>query len=457
MKQRSKIDTVPGIRSVPSRRGFLGYLGISPGLTGLAGASLLGALQAPRAFADDGPLNPAQRRHRAFVIRRDAAILQRDRPETPSFANGDEQLYPNRIASYSKGLPHNGLGEVDLNAYNAMIRALNSGLNSDFEAIPLGGTAKLANPQSAYCFSMEGADGQAIPVPPAPAFSSAQTAAEMAVNYWYAITRDVPFSQYASDPLINQAAADLSKFSDYRAPKVNGRVTPGVIFRGDTPGDITGPYISQFLLKTIPMGGAQLPQLYRTSVPGDDYMTSYADWLKVQKGVAAGLNVFDSTHRYIRNNRDLAHYLLIDFAGQCNILTALLLLSYGGPALSPNNPYLHSATQSGGITFGGMDILNLVRPRPRGPAGYLLPEMAGAPAASARNIRGAYSQSCNRSGQVSDPFRHSEFSGVKDDFQRSRHVSLADALPCRIPGASIVSRGTLCFCRGRCNIAQGVL
>ena len=94
MKQRSKIDTVAGIRSVPSRRGFLGYLGISPGLPGLAGAGLLGALQAPRAFADDGPLNPAQRRHRAFVIRRDAAILQRDRPE----------------------LPHNGLGEVDLNA-----------------------------------------------------------------------------------------------------------------------------------------------------------------------------------------------------------------------------------------------------------------------------------------------------------------------------------------------------
>src|SRR5450755_417437 len=182
MKQRSKIDIVP---AVPSRRGFLGYLGISPGLTGLAGAGLLGALQAPRAFADDGPLNPEQRRHRAFVIRRDAAILQRDRPETPSFDNGDEQLYPNRLASYSKGLPHNGLGEVDLNAYNAMIRAVDSGLNSDFEAIPLGGTAKLVNPQSAYCFSMEGADGQAIPVPPAPAFSSAQIAAEMASLYWY--------------------------------------------------------------------------------------------------------------------------------------------------------------------------------------------------------------------------------------------------------------------------------
>jgi hypothetical protein len=360
MDQTSKVYSARGIRSVSSRRGFLGYLGISPGLAGLAGAGLLGALQAPRAFADDGPLSPAQRRRRAFLIRRDAAILQRDQPEKASIANGDEQLYPNRIASYSKTLPHNDLGEVDLNAYNALVRAVNSGLWSDFEAVPLGGTGKLANPQSSYCFSMEGADGQAIPVAPAPAFSSAQMAAEIASNYWYAITRDVPFSQYASDPLINQAAADLSKFSDYRAPKVNGQVTPDVIFRGDTPGDLTGPYISQFLLKTIPMGGGQFPQLYRTSVPGDDYMTSYADWLKVLKGGANGSNVFDPVPRYIRNNRDLAHYLLVDFSGQGNIQAALLLLSYGNPALSPTNPYLGSATQSGGITFGGQDVLDAV-------------------------------------------------------------------------------------------------
>jgi hypothetical protein len=364
MKRQSDINAGSEIHYGPSRRGFLGYLGMSPGLTGLAGAGLFGALQAPSAFAAAGLLNPSQRSHRAFVIRRDAAIFQRDLPENPSVANGDEELYPSRLASYTKCLPHNDLGEVDLNAYNVLLGALNSGLTSDFEAIPLGGTAKLANPMSAYCYGMDGADAQAIPVAPAPKFSSAQMAAEIAENYWYAITRDVPFSQYASDPLINQAAADLSKFSDYRGPKVNGQVTPDVIFRGDTPGDIAGPYISQFLLKTIPMGGAQLPQLYRTSVPGDDYMTSYADWLKVQKGIAAGSNVFDPVPRYIRNNRDLAQYLLVDFPGQGNIQTALLLLSYGNPALSPNNPYLHSATQSGGITFGSQDVLTMVS---RGP------------------------------------------------------------------------------------------
>lgn len=364
MTRKSKHDGDTRAHSDPSRRGFLGYLGLSPSLTGLAGGTLLGMLEAPSAFANLTPINAAERRNRAFIIRRDAAIFQRDIPETRSLTNNDEELFPSRAASYSKGLPHSNLGEVDLNAYSAFIQALNSGLNSDFEAIPLGGTAKLANPQAAYCFSMEGADAAAPAIPAPPSFISAQMAAEIGEDYWCALTRDVPFSQYASDPLINQAAADLSKFSNYRGPTVNGQITPAVIFRGDTPGDLNGPYISQFLLKTIPMGAASLPQLYRTSVSGDDYLTNYADWLKAQRGGASGSNVFDPTPRYIRNNRDLAEYLLVDFTGEANILAALLLMSYGNAALSPNNPYLNSSTQAGGNTFGVQQQLDLVSRAP---------------------------------------------------------------------------------------------
>ena len=359
MNNQKKTITADEMHSSSSRRGFLGYLSATPALTGLAGA-LLSTLDAPGAFAATGPLDAAQRRHRAFVIRRDAAILQRDRPDQASIANGDEQLYASRIGSFSKCLPHNQLGEVDLNAYNAMIQALTSGQPRDFEAIPLGGTAKFANPQSAYCYGMVGADAAAIASPPAPSFNSAQTAAEMVEDYWLAITRDVPFSQYSSDPLINQAAADLTKLSDYRAPNVNGQITPDVIFRGNSPGELNGPYLSQFLLKTIPFGAAQFAQLYRTTVPGDDYMTSYTAWLNVQKGVPAGSNVFDSTPRYIRNNRDLSEYLHRDFMGQANVLATMLLLSYGAPALNPNNPYLSSATQNGSITFGAQAALDLV-------------------------------------------------------------------------------------------------
>jgi len=155
--------------------------------------------------------------------------------------------------------------------------------------------------------------------------------------------------------------------SDYRGPKVNGQVTPDVIFRGPTPGDLTGPYLSQFLLKTVPMGAASMPQLYRTAVAGDDYWTSYADWLKGQRGGASGSNNFDSTPRYIRNNRDLALYLLVDWSGQANVMAALILNSFGTAAVSPSNPYLHSATQVGNLTFGAAQQIDLV-PRVPNPA-----------------------------------------------------------------------------------------
>ena len=43
----------------------------------------------------------------------DAGKAPRKTP-APSFStNGDEDAYPNKIASYTKGLPHNERGEVD--------------------------------------------------------------------------------------------------------------------------------------------------------------------------------------------------------------------------------------------------------------------------------------------------------------------------------------------------------
>src|SRR5689334_14758075 len=117
MPNRNIVSLPDEKHSTASRRRFLSYLGAAPTITALGGAGLLSTLEAPSALANTGPLTAAERRHRAFVIRRDAAILQRDRAAQISTSNGDEQLYANRIASFSKCLPHNQSGEVDLNAY----------------------------------------------------------------------------------------------------------------------------------------------------------------------------------------------------------------------------------------------------------------------------------------------------------------------------------------------------
>ena len=96
----------------------------------------------------------------------------------------------------------------------------------------------------------------------------------MVALYWGSLARDVHFSDYDANPITNEAAVDLSRFYDYRGPKVDGRITPRTLFRGNTPDDLVGPYISQFLLKDVPYGVTTIVQRCRTTLPGDDYMTT---------------------------------------------------------------------------------------------------------------------------------------------------------------------------------------
>ena len=54
----------------------------------------------------------------------DAALAEYHLPIVSHPNNGDEDLYSNKIGNYSKGLPHNNVGEVDLTAYNSYLAAI---------------------------------------------------------------------------------------------------------------------------------------------------------------------------------------------------------------------------------------------------------------------------------------------------------------------------------------------
>lgn len=82
--------------------------------------------------------------------------------------NNDEDIYPNKIGSYSKGLLHQANGEVVLSAYESMLNALRSGRPEDFDAITTGGNIGLTNPQSGLAFELEGGDAHSFVMPPAP-------------------------------------------------------------------------------------------------------------------------------------------------------------------------------------------------------------------------------------------------------------------------------------------------
>ncbi|WP_216831531.1 vanadium-dependent haloperoxidase [Alkalihalobacterium elongatum] len=307
-----------------------------------------------------GPLTGKERIKKAYYLRKDTARYHKEHDPIEHKCNGDERRYKKKIANFTKTLPHNSLGEVDLKAYSSLRKALKSGDPEDLEAIPMGGTTKLANPQAAYVFDLIGADCHQTELPAPPAFSSAWEASEMAEVYWRALTRDVHFEEYDTNELTIEAASELSRFSDFRGPKDNGSVTTGTLFRSATPEDLEGPFISQFLFKDIPFGSTTIPQRYQTTLAGADHMTDYEEWLNIQNGGSPVAAIPDTTPRYIRNGRDLAKYVHIDFSYQPALSACLILNGLGRDALSPNNPYLKSATQGGFITFGGPHILDLV-------------------------------------------------------------------------------------------------
>jgi hypothetical protein len=273
-------------------------------------------------------------------------------------ANGDEVRYADRRASFAKTLVHNDLGEPDPVNFQQLVDALASGISDAFEQLPRSPEAqlKLNNPQAAYAFELAGLDGQATYTAPPPLFAGLDQARDMAEVYWQSLTLDVPFRDYDTDPLSAAALADLNAISESVNP-----VTSTTLFRGVTPGDLHGPYVSQFLWLSIPYGIHTIDQRYRFPTRGQSFLTTYEVWLASQRGSKPGDSLqFDASTRYISSNRELAEYVHQDFSFAPYLNAALVMLRFGDDALSPTNPYRGIANQSGDITFGNKNILTLI-------------------------------------------------------------------------------------------------
>jgi hypothetical protein len=333
-------------RSSLTRRRFLaGTLAAAPL------AQSLGVL--PSAFASEQSMNP--RAQAAFELRKQAALMQSQRPMAPMIANGDEDSLPYRIGCFVKGLHQNQYGEVDAAAYAALLGAIKSERFSDFERLPRGGGRRLSNPQSAFAFHMEGGDPHSFDIPPAPSIATAQVTPETEELYWQALCRDVPFSEYETSAIVQRAAKHLG-------------ATPSSVFRGPTKGDLTGPYVSQFLLKPIPFGSGKIPQRYNVTVPETDFMTTLNEWSQIQAGLPPWRwATYDSTPRFIRTGRDLAEYVHYDFTYQAYLNAALILVNAGPKSIlncnqfkSGNNPYRYSTVEEGFATFGPPEALDWI-------------------------------------------------------------------------------------------------
>jgi len=342
------------------------------------------------------PQPAPDRRQRAFDVRVQAAQIARDRPHLAQADNNEETDYP-YVANFSKGLQHDGLGEVDPASYQSLLDALATGTPADFEAIILGpGGKKLTNPQAGLALTLEGPEPQALSMPPAPRIDSPQSSAEMGELYWMALARDVPFIEYSWNGVVQQAAQSLStEFSDFRGPRAGGAVTTQTVFRGVYPGETVGPYLSQFLLKgtsdprlpagqgrsttdgLITYGDLKIDQRQVTTVPGIDYLVDFPWWLMAQDGADfRGQDAVDtSRRRFVRSLRDLGERVHIDNVADLFFNAALILLhEVPGDQLNGSgvigrdqefpfdlmNPYRSYLKQAPFATYGPPHVLSLV-------------------------------------------------------------------------------------------------
>jgi len=357
-------------RALAKRIGMAGAAAATGLATSAHAGSPSGADAQPRPGAPLAPRLTNSRIVDAYQLRVAAAARDAAMGPAAHVNNGDLALYADKGGSYTKALPHDAYGRVNLNAYATFEAAMNGGKFSDFESIVMGGTRTLTGPQGGLAFDLEALDstqfGQPL-VPPAPAVASDQTATELIEHYWASLLRDVAFTDFASNALAAQAAAELTAQPAYQGPRnAEGQVTPELLFRGGFPGETLGPYISQFLLQPTFLGSQPIGQQQWTYLPGIDYATDFASWLDIQNGVDTGLrNQMDPQYRYRRNGRDLAAETHMDVLFQEYFIACLVLANInanppgsfttGGAPFNPGNPYNNSTTQCGFGTFGWPD------------------------------------------------------------------------------------------------------
>src|SRR5207247_9806053 len=159
----------------------------------------------------------------------------RQRPCMPIMGTNSD--IATRLATTQRAFHTNSLGEVELAPYNGYLNAIRSGQPSDFENITLGGTTRLTNPQAGVPFAMDGADSGNLSEPPSPAVASQERADEAVENYWMALSRDVPFTDYHTDPMVSHACYDMCILSEFTGPLIYRQDTTKPLVRVLTQGE----------------------------------------------------------------------------------------------------------------------------------------------------------------------------------------------------------------------------
>jgi len=353
LKILSKVKQIGALLNFHShtdgRRRFLRNLGIGT----VTAPLLIKGLTSPREAYADWRRGNGDRAERTYQIRMRLAQRVLRRRVNNHRTNRDERDFAPAF-SYTKVLFNkDAFGEVVPSNYQSLRQAIRQGRFNRFENTVATGAKGLKNPLASHAYDLKGFDSSQQRLPRPPSIRSSAVAAEMAELYWQALCRDIHFSDYEQDATISDAANDLSAhYSDSDWPLHLGGVSPSIIFRGNSAGELTGPYVSQFLYLDIVSGTLRHQQKQTTALPGSDWMTNYNFWLPRQRGMDEGnLKAEDPTPRYIRNGRDLASYVQIDRTYQPYLNAFYVLYDNLKAPYDHGNPYANAITMDGFSTF----------------------------------------------------------------------------------------------------------
>jgi len=268
--------------------------------------------------------------------------------------NPDQATVPNYAGLFSKGLQHD-LVSGNLTAsgqanWLQLFHAVETGAQADFNAVQRAGVLTFVDPQGGLMFALQGNDSSLMVALPTFSITSAWGAVNLLEIYWMSLARDVLFSAYGTGTgsdanglggsITNDAAAVMQSFgSTYLGPKgPGGVVNASLVFRGDFPGALVGPYISQFLYLTqLRWHLTPLTQTIPTAPP-QNYDVSWNQFISLQNGIVLTPAAPFGALRYISSGRDLAHAVHNDCLYESYYTAAFILADYGFP-YSPTFPY----------------------------------------------------------------------------------------------------------------------
>ena len=358
---------------------------------------------------------------------KEATFLQRSlassiqvlgKTEPQQVNNRDEERYKDNgyVGSFTKLLQHDANGILTAEGrknYEILLKAVESGSQDEFNKIQRANredqpSRVFINPQAAQMITLKGSGITYFTMPPAPAISSAEAAAEILEVYLYVLCADVNFTEYGTgensdspgwftnyfpnQQSITKWAADiLTKLGDaYKGPKNDAfQVTPDLLFRGKTRGDKNGPYISQFLLhpfyplfpsgcapfvgNLIGVGELNQKYLLRKQVypvaNAQDFGYTRATFAQIQDGFVPegysekdyGPDLEQNPHRHLINGRDLGSLVHIDNPYEASY-NALNILVYRDAPRSPVFPYNNGKinNEGDGHSMGIPDAYTLI-------------------------------------------------------------------------------------------------